>query len=148
LEFVVTRRASGAGVAGSLLLALHGPACAEPKLPIDPSLVASDTALLRDESKATAEFQRRLRDQVSYRNGLLVIVDKSGGTPGVMVMPAGVMWGLDCGDSGIGVTFGTGSGDTDNGIVLQLTSAAVTDDKCQHMAPTIGETLLAITKGN
>jgi hypothetical protein len=123
-------------------------AAAEPKLSADPSLVASDNALLQDEGKATTELQRRLRDQVSYRNGLLVIVDKSAGTPGVTVMPASVMWGLDCGDSGIGVTFGTGSGDTDNGIVLQLTGAVVSDDRCRRMAPTIGETLLAITKVN
>lgn len=132
-------------------LALGGAAhsaAAEPKLPIDPSLVASDTTLLQDESKATAELQRRLRDQVSYQNGLLIIVDKSGASSGVTVMPASVMWGLDCGDSGIGLTFGTGSGDTDNGIVLQLTSAAVADDKCRRIAPAVGETLLAIIKGN
>jgi len=148
LEIVVTRRAFVAGVAGFLLVAPPWAASAEPKLPADPSLVASDNALLQDESKATAELQRRLRDQVNYHNGVLVIIDKSGGTPGLTVMPASVMWGLDCGDSGIGLTFGTGTGDTDNGIVIQLTGAAVSDDKCKRMAPTIGETLLAITKGN
>jgi len=131
-------------------LALAGfamPAVAEPKAPADPDLVKSDAALLQDEAKATAELQRRLRDQVSYRNGVLVIVDRSGATTGVTVMPATVMWGVDCGDSGIGVTFGTGSGDSDNGVVLQLTSAALGDDKCLRMAPAIGEALLAITKG-
>jgi hypothetical protein len=64
------------------------------------------------------------------------------------VMPATVMWGIDCGDSGIAATFGAGSADTDNGVVLQLTSAAVSDDKCQHIAPAIGETMLTLTKGN
>ena len=120
-------------------------AAAEPKAPVDPSLVASDKALLQDEAKATAELQRRLRGQVSYKNGVLVIVQRG---EGVTVMPATVMWGVDCGQDGLAVTFGAGSGDSDNGTVLQLTSAEVGDDKCTHIAPAIGETVLAITKGN
>ena len=124
------------------------PAMAEPKPPLDPGLAASDKTLLQDEDKASAELQRRLRDQVTYRNGLLVIIDRSGTTSGVTVMPATVMWGIDCGDSGLAVTFGTGSSDTDNGLALQLTAAAISDDKCTRIAPAIGDTLLAITKGN
>lgn len=135
-------------VAGFVLLGISLDAKAEPKVTTDPSLAASDATMLKDEDKAVAELQRRLRDQVTNRNGILVIVDRSGASGGVTVMPATVMWGLDCGDGGIGVTFGTGSGDTDNGIVLQLTSAALSDDKCTRLAPAIGETVLAITKGN
>ena len=138
LGFVV-----GLGVAGALSSAI-----AEPKAPADPSLVASDTTLLQDEGKAIAEFQHRLRNEVSYRGGLLVIVDRGEANAGVTVMPATVMWGVDCGQDGLAVTFGTGSGDTDNGAVLQLTSAEVTDDKCTRIAPAVGETVLAITKGN
>jgi hypothetical protein len=124
------------------------PAMAEPKPPIDPGLVASDKTLLQDEDKAIAELQRRLRDQVSYRNGLLVIIDRSGLSSGVTVMPATAMWGIDCSETGLAVTFGAGSGDTDNGLVLQLTGAAISDDKCTRIAPAVGDTLLAITKGN
>ena len=87
-------------------------------------------------------------DQVTYRNGLLVIIDRSGTTSGVTVMPATVLWGIDCSDSGLAVTFGAGSGDTDNGVVLQLTGASITDDKCLHIAPAIGEVVLALAKGN
>jgi hypothetical protein len=134
---------AGLGVAGAL-----SSADAEPKAPADPSLVASDTALLQDETKAIAEFQRRLRGEVSYRNGVLVIIDRSVANTGVTVMPATVMWGVDCSQDGLAVTFGAGSGDTDNGAVLQLTSADVTDDKCTRIAPAIGETVLAIAKGN
>ncbi|HZK91316.1 MAG TPA: hypothetical protein VFC56_14320 [Stellaceae bacterium] len=137
-----------AGLALIAVLALAPPAAAEPKPSVDPDLVKSDIALLQDEGKATAEFQRRLRDQVSFRDGVLVIVDRTGTTSGVTVMPATVMWGVDCSDSGIAVTFGAGSGDTDNGIVLQLTGASISDDKCIRLAPVVGATLLAITKGN
>jgi hypothetical protein len=133
------------------VLAVFGtqlPAAAEPKPPADPDLAKSDATLLQDDDKAIAELQRRLRNQVTYRNGLLVIVDRSGTNSGVTVMPATVMWGVDCSDSGIEVTFGAGSGDTDNGIVLQLTSAPITDPKCQKIAPALGDALLTITKGN
>ncbi|MFZ2007519.1 MAG: hypothetical protein WB697_11910 [Stellaceae bacterium] len=123
------------------------PALAEPKAPIDPSVAVSDAALLKDEAKAIEEFQRRLRKEVSFKGGVLLIVS-GGGDTGVTVMPATVMWGVDCGDGGVAVTFGAGSGDTDNGTVLQLTGAVVTDDKCTRIAPAIGETVLAITKGN
>ena len=68
--------------------ALSGLAFAEPKAPVDPSLVASDTTLLQDESKATDELKRRLHAQVSYHDGVLVIIDRSGTSSGVTVMPA------------------------------------------------------------
>ena len=133
--------------AASLSLAAL-PAFAQPKVTVDPSLAVSDAALLQEPAKAAAEFQRRLRDQVTYRDGLLVIIDKSGTAPGVTVMPATAMWGIDCSDSGLAITFGSGSGDTDNGVVLQLTSSAISDEKCRQIAPAVGETALAITKGN
>jgi hypothetical protein len=136
-------------LAAALALAGVAPSAnAEPRIAADPSLVASDNALLQDEAKATAEFQNRLRGQVSSRDGLLIIIDRTGATSGVTVMPAAIMWGIDCGDGGLAVTFGAGSGDTDNGIVLQLTSANISDDKCTRIAPAIGETVLAIAKGN
>ena len=134
--------------AALILLALALPASAEPKPPVDVELAKSDAVLLKDEAKAIAELQRRLHRQVTYRDGLLVIVDSSGTNAGVTVMPATVMWGVDCSDSGLAATFGAGSGDTDNGIVLQLTSAAISDDECSRLAPAIGEALLAIAKGN
>jgi hypothetical protein len=130
------------------LAMLSSLAAAEPKLTADPSLAASDASLLQDDAKAASEFQRRLHNQVTYRDGLLIIVDHSGTNSGVTVMPATVVWGVDCSDSGLSVTFGTGSGDTDNGIELQLTSAGITDDKCMHIAPAIGGAVLEIIKGN
>jgi len=141
-------RSGLAALAAITVAGIAIPTDAEPKPPSNPSLAATDSVLLQDEAKAIAELQHRLRNQVSYRNGVLVIVDRSGDTAGVTVMPATIEWGVDCDDTGIAVTFGTGSGDTDNGIVLQLTSAAVSDSQCLKIAPAVGETVLAITKGN
>jgi hypothetical protein len=135
-------------VAVFALTGLGTQVAAEPRATVDPDLVKSDNALLQDETKATAEFQRRLHDQVTYRNGILIIVDRSGTNSGVTVVPATIIWGVDCGDGGLAVTFGTGGGDTDNGIVLQLTSASIGDQKCLKIAPPIGDAVLAITKGN
>ena len=123
-------------------------ALAEPKVAADPSLSASDAALLQDPTKAIAEFQRRLHDQVHLNGGILVIQDRSGTEGGVTVMPATVTWGIDCSDNGLAITFGAGSGDTDNGIVLQLTGAAMTDAQCLQIAPAVGQAALALTKGN
>ena len=136
-----------AALAGLVLLVLLFEARAEPKAPTDPGLAASDAALVQDDAKATAELERRLHAQVSYHNGVLVIIDRSGTNSGVTVVPATIMWGVDCSDSGVAVTFGSGSGDTDNGIVLQLTSTALSDEKCLKIAPAIGEAVLSITKG-
>src|SRR5580658_8633615 len=118
------------GIAFAALSLAALPALAEPKPVADPDLAKSDAALLQDEAKATAELQHRLRDQVTNHNGILVIIDRSGTTPGVTVMPATVMWGIDCSDGGLAVSFGTGSSDTDNGVVLQLTTASVSDSEC------------------
>jgi hypothetical protein len=133
-------------VAAAVLLGSPLAAQTQPRLTADPSLAASDASLLQDEDKAKAELERRLRSQATYRDGVLVLSDRSAG--GVTIMPATVMWSVECSDGGLAVTFGSGSGDTDNGIVLQLTAAAISDDKCGHIAPAIGLVVLALTKGN
>jgi hypothetical protein len=133
-------------VAAAVLLGSPLAAQTQPRLTADPSLAASDTSLLQDEDKAKAELERRLRSQATYRDGVLVLSDRSSG--GLTIMPATVMWSVECSDGGLAVTFGSGSGDTDNGIVLQLTAAAISDDKCAHIAPAIGLAVLALTKGN
>src|SRR5215471_12231923 len=115
---------------------------AQPRLTADPSLAASDASLLQDEDKAKTELERRLRSQATYRDGVLVLIDRSG-AGGVTVMPATVMWSVECSDGGLAVNFGSGSGDTDNGIVLQLTAAAISDDKCGKLAPAVGLAVLA-----
>jgi len=118
---------------------------AEPRLGADRG--KDDAALLRDEAKAGPELQRRLRDQVALKDGLLVIQDRSATTPSVTVMPQSVMWSVDCSESGLAVTFGSGSGETDNGVSLQLTAAAPNQEQCLALAPALGQTVVAILKG-
>jgi hypothetical protein len=129
-----------------MVLAPAPMAGAQPKLTSEPDQTKSDTTLLRDESKAIAELQRRARSYIKFQNGLLVIQDRN--SDGISVTPATIFWMVDCGESGLSVTFGTGTGDTDNGIAVQLTAAEISTEICQRIAPAIGETVLAITKGN
>ena len=135
-------------VVGALIVAMVLPVAAgraEPRLGSDRA--KDDAALLRDEAKATSELQRRLRDQVAFKDGLLVIQDRSASAASVVVMPPTAFWSVDCGDNGIGVTFGSGSGDTDNGIALQLTAAAPTQEQCLALAPALAKSVAAIVKG-
>jgi hypothetical protein len=134
-------------VAAAVLLGAPLAAQTQPRLTADPSLAASDASLLQDEDKAKTELERRLRSQATFRDGVLVLIDRSG-AGGITVMPATVMWSVECSDGGLAVTFGSGSGDTDNGVVLTLTGAAISDDKCTRLAPAIGLAVLAVTKGN
>ena len=134
-------------VAAAVLLGVPLAAQTQPRLKADTKQAASDASLLQDEDKAKAELERRLRNQATYHDGVLVLIDRSGGG-GVTVMPATVIWSVECSDGGLVVTFGSGSGDTDNGVVLTLTGAAINDDKCTRIAPAIGLAVLAVTKGN
>jgi hypothetical protein len=141
------KRRTAIPVATAVLLGSPLVAQTQPRLKADRSQAASDASLLQDEDKAKAELERRLRNQATYRDGVLVLIDRSGGG-GVTVMPATVIWGVECGDEGLIVTFGSGSGDTDNGVMLTLTGAAISDDKCTRIAPAIGLAVLAVTKGH
>jgi len=134
-------------VAVAVLLGTPLVAQTQPRIKADPSQAASDASLLQDEDKAKAELERRLRNQATYRDGVLVVIDRSG-DGGVTVMPATMIWSVECGDGGLFVTFGSGSGDTDNGVMLTLTGAKISDDKCARIAPAIGLAVLAVTKGN
>ena len=133
--------------AAALLLGSPLVAQTQPRLKAEPNQAAADAALLQDEDKAKTELEHRLRNQVTYRDGVLILIDRSAGG-GVTVMPAAVMWGVECSDGGLLVTFGSGSGDTDNGVMITLTGAAISDDKCARIAPAIGLAVLAVTKGN
>lgn len=107
------------------------------------ALIAPSAAVLAQSD--AGDLQRRLRDQVRYQNGLLIIRERAGG--GITVAPATIGWTVDCGDGGLSVTFGSGTGDTENGVALQLGNAALSDDQCQNLAPAIGATVLAISHG-
>jgi hypothetical protein len=95
-------------------------------------------------AQSDADLQGLLRSQIRYQNGLLVFHDKAG----VTVAPATIPWTLDCGEGGVGVTLGSGTGETENGLAIPLGNTPMTDSQCQSLAPSLGATMLAITRGN
>jgi hypothetical protein len=95
-------------------------------------------------AQSEADMQRVLREQIRYQNGLLVFRDKGG----VTVAPATIPWTLDCGEGGVGVTLGSGTGDTENGLAISLATGPMTEEQCQTLAPSLGAAMLAITRGN
>lgn len=95
-------------------------------------------------AQSETDLQRQLRDQVRYQNGLLVFHDKAG----VTVAPATIPWTLDCGEGGVGITIGSGTGETENGLAISLGTSPMTDAQCQPLAVSLGTTMLAITRGN
>jgi hypothetical protein len=94
-------------------------------------------------AQSETDMQRLLHDQIRYRNGLLVFHDKAG----VTVAPATIPWTLDCGEGGVGVTLGSGTGETENGFAIPLGATPMTDEQCQALAVSLGTTMLAITQG-
>lgn len=110
-------------------------------LPAAPALaLITDPAAAQNE----ADLQAKLRDPIHYQNGLLVFRDKGG----VTVAPATIAWTLDCGQGGIGITLGSGTSETENGLAISLSSTPMTDTQCQPLSISLGTTMLAITKGN
>jgi len=105
-----------------------------------------DLDLLQDEASATTEFERRLREQVHFRDGVLVIRDEE--LPDwISVVPASILWIINCGPTGLIVSFGPAPSVKDSGPVLNLTWATVPAEMCEQIAVAVGETLLAITHG-
>ena len=74
-------------------------------------------ALLRDPARATPELERRLRKQVRYSNGLLLIEDPI--LHGVTTLPATAGWAIDCDMLGVRVTFGA-TGENGRGTEVEL----------------------------
>jgi hypothetical protein len=103
--------------------------------------------LLQDEAKATTEFETRLRKQVHLNGGVLVIRDAEL-SDWVSVAPASTIWIVNCGPYGLDVSFGAVSGENNGDSSVTLTRASIPAEECERIATSIGETVLAITRGN
>lgn len=74
-------------------------------------------ALLRDPVRAGPELARRLREQVRYSNGLLLIEDPI--LHGITTLPATASWAISCDTLGVRVTFGA-TGEDDTGTDVEI----------------------------
>jgi hypothetical protein len=103
-------------------------------------------ALLRDPVRAAPELERRLRKQVRYSNGLLLIEDPI--LHGVTTFSATAAWAIDCDMLGVRVTFGaTGENGTGTEVELVPLGTKVERNACHGISGLLGEAVLRLTSG-
>jgi hypothetical protein len=104
-------------------------------------------ALLRDDpAKAGPELERRLRKEVRYSNGLLLIDDPI--LHGVTTLPATAGWTISCNTLGVTVTFGA-TGENDAGTDVEIVPLGTTVDvnACDGISKVLGAAVLRLTSG-
>jgi hypothetical protein len=103
-------------------------------------------ALLRDPARAGPELEQRLRAQVRYSNGLLLIEDPI--LHGVTALPATTGWAIGCDILGVRVTFGaTGENGAGTEVELVPLGTTVASDACYGISNVLGAAVLRLTSG-
>lgn len=91
------------------------------------------------------ELEGRLRKQVRYQSGTLVIKEQL--TDTIKTFPSTVPWSVSCDVVGVSVDFGDVS-ENGNGISLNLTDYFGVDTSvCQRISGPLGVAVLRLTRG-
>jgi hypothetical protein len=107
----------------------------------------AEDVLMADPERVGPELERRLRSRLSFQNGVLIAHEIEQFAP-LHVMPPSTAWIADCGFTGLSITFGAGTGGDQNGFSVELTTASLSEQQCNNLAPLVGQSLVAIAKGN
>jgi hypothetical protein len=103
-------------------------------------------ALLRDPARAGPELERRLREQVRYSIGLLLIEEPI--LHGVTALPATAGWAIGCDMLGVRVTFGaTGENGAGTEVELVPLGTRVESSACYGISNALGVAVLRLTSG-
>lgn len=101
-------------------------------------------SVLRDPARSGQVLEQRLRRQVRYANGLLLIEDPI--LHGVTTLPATIGWSVSCDEiTGVQVSFGSG----DSGAVLDLVplGTKISKSTCSRISQEVGAAVLRLTSG-
>ena len=103
-------------------------------------------ALLRDPRGAGPELEQRLRKQVHYSGGLLLIEDPV--LHGITTLPATIGWEIDCNNWGVSVTFGA-TGENGAGTEERLVplGTRIENNVCRGISEAVGAAVLRLTSG-
>jgi hypothetical protein len=102
-------------------------------------------ALLKDPIRLLPELERRLRKQVRYDSGALVIKDQL--TDSIRTFAPTVAWSVSCDLVDVFVDFGDVS-ENGNGISLNLTDfSGVDTNVCQRISGPLGAAVQRLTRG-
>jgi hypothetical protein len=103
-------------------------------------------AMLRDPAKAGPEFERQLRRQIRYSDGLLLIQEPL--LREVIVRPATVEWSVNCSIVGLAVSLG---GHVENGtgseVVLAPVEVTINKAACPAISIAVGRAMLRSITG-
>jgi hypothetical protein len=104
-------------------------------------------AVLRDPARVGPVLERRLRKQVRYSNGLLLIEDPI--LHGITTRPATTGWSISCDENlGIQITFGA-EGENGGGSEVNLVpiGTRVRKNACPGISEVVGAAVLRLTSG-
>jgi hypothetical protein len=103
-------------------------------------------ALLSDPATAAPELERRLRQQVRYYNGVLLIEDPI--LHSVTALPATTAWSISCDAGGVQVNFGDTS-DNGSGAYVEITPIGIgaAPTACKGISARLGTAVLRLTRG-
>ena len=108
----------------------------------------AEARLMADPPRAGPELERRLREKLTFSNGVLIVRGAVPSLPSLYVVATTTTWILHCDLLGMSVGFGGGFGEHGDGFDVELTRTALTEQQCETLAPPITQKLLAITQGN
>jgi hypothetical protein len=100
--------------------------------------------VLRDPARSGPVLEQRLRKQVRYSNGLLLIEDP--GLHGITTIPASSAWSVNC-DEVTGVEVAWGSGDTAPVVELVPIGTKISRNACRELSQKVGDAVLRLTSG-
>jgi hypothetical protein len=102
-------------------------------------------ALLKDPVRLLPELEQRLRKQVRYDSGMLIIKEPL--TDSIRTFPPTVRWSVACAVIGVSVNFGDTS-ENGNGVTLNLTDFSGVDTHvCQSISGPLGAAVKRLTRG-
>jgi len=116
--------------------------------PIEADQMQTERAVWAEPAKAAAELDRRVRQRVAYRQGILVVVDPDPRLPTVYALPAATPWLVACDVTGLTVGFGAGSQEAGTGVDLPITLAPLAEPQCRTLVPRAAAILAAVVQGN
>jgi len=98
---------------------------------------------LRDPARSGLVLEQRLRKQVHYSNGLLLIEDPI--LHGITTLPATIAWSVSCDVTGVAVSFG--SGDSGSVVDLVLVGTKISQGSCSRISQELGTAVLRLASG-
>ena len=99
---------------------------------------------MKDPVHAGPELQRRLRKQVRYSNGLLLIEDPL--LHQINTVPATAAWSVSC-DDGVGVQVYFGGGENSTEVDVVPLGTRISKGACAAISEEVGTAVLRLTSG-